>query len=238
MKTAIKAAGSIALFTPLPSPAVSDKDELERIIVMDHARWENVVEYRYIGKLTQREAQSIDIKERGYENKLSAERIEEILSEYDNIRKFHYFSNGEGRLITRRLIEPTSDELRDYEGFVNSFSGHHGINLIRKVYSEFTDKTDGFNYDFKGYESLSDPVYLHPAVLLSGKKEGVCFDKAFALSDIYLKLGLNAKIVTAYENGSSPLDNHAWSRLYLDGAKFDLDPTWYKEFTVLRRVGA
>jgi len=40
MKTAIKAAGSIALFTPLPSPAVSDKDELERIIVMDHARWE------------------------------------------------------------------------------------------------------------------------------------------------------------------------------------------------------
>jgi len=86
-----------------------------------------------------------------------------------------------------------------------------------------------------GFGLMGDPV-IHPAALLSRREKGVCIDKAFALQDIYKKVGFKVKLPAGRPLGNDVSKSHMWDRLYLNNNFFDLDPAFYEDFKVVRRI--
>ena len=114
--------------------------------------------------------------------------------------------------------EPTKTELKDYLKFIKSFSRYHGGDLLRKIHDELWYKT------FPAYQEKEKWELIHPAVLISCRKQGNCVDKSFALADICDSYGLKTKFPVATSIESNPF-KHMWVRFYTKKSYVDLDPT-------------
>lgn len=211
------------------------------IIQKEPYTWNNIKEYDYAGKLTQREEMSNRIKELAETGeKFDKKDIEAIILAMDDNVKCNFFieNDGSSYFAFENFVNPTPSELKDYDTFVNKFHSTNlkDLDLIKRVYENFQTKVGGvesnkLNGEGWGYFSNDKP--LHPAVLLSKREKGVCADKAFALYDIYTKLGIKTKLITGDRIGGTI--SHMWVRVYRGDESFDLDPTLYDQFTLLER---
>ena len=79
---------------------------------------------------------------------------------------------------------------------------------------------------------------MHPAVLLSGRMgQGICRDRALALSAIYRRFGFEIKLPHGInvEEGKNKGIGHIWCRAFTqEGSFVDLDAN-YERFTLVRR---
>ena len=208
--------------------------------------WDNIKEYDYAGKLTEKELMSSRIEELAETGmKFDKKDIEAILSAMNNNDKFNYFIEKNKLSLFgscfgyANFINPTPSELNDYKNFVDQFNHNNlkDLDLIKAVYEAFQAKIGGLesnNTNGQGWGILSNDKPLHPAVLLSEREKGVCADKAFALYDIYTQLGVKTKLVTGNRIGG--INSHMWVRVCTGNEPFDLDPTFYAYFRPLNRV--
>lgn len=229
---AIAGTASLSAFNAL----ANENYNIDNLVEKEPFEWTDIKCYEYWGKLTYRQVHERKVKEGFYSN-VKKEDIEALLSGADNSTKLDFFVSEEN-IKGYDIPEPTTVELKQYHAFVAQLNvdKKRGLEKIKFVYEKFQKKTGGtafYNHENGGVGFLGEQP-LHPASIIAGKKAGVCFDKAFALYDIYSRLGFKCKICTGETVPKSKI-YHAWVRVYLDNAEIDLDPTIYDNFKILRR---
>jgi transglutaminase-like putative cysteine protease len=230
-KMAAAAAAKIA-FSSMPALAFGEEQGIEALVEQEPYKWKNIQEYEYLGNMTEREAGEEEL-ERGYTKKELFEASKHTL---DDTQRLHYFSGRGSSIAFHDFVKPIPSEVREYNAFLRNLSGRRGMDLVREAYDSFQRKIGGTastGFEKAGVGAYGSPLF-HPAVIVSGRGKGICADKAFALYDILRKKGIDARVVSGKIVGQK--DMHMWTRVYLDGDSFDLDPTWYEDFRVLRRT--
>lgn len=196
--------------------------------------WTDITEYTYKGLMTTREYERKRFEEGVFE--ATKEEFESYANRYldDRVEMYWLGKEGSARGFAKlRGKEPDKTDIQEYNKFIESFKDYKK-DLVEKVYVEFQKKIGGKNNFDDSYANIEDlgQELVHPAVLLSQKQKGICLDKAFALLDIYTKLGVDAKLVTGFGDKKG----HAWVRIYEGKKCYDLDPTKDEGFTPRRYI--
>ena len=222
--------GAMSLF-PSFATASHDARKIEGLPVTDERNlFSDLSTIHYYGYFTRGEFKA-ELSSKGYSG---------ILPPGKNNGKLHWFlsaneTNGRRRIFNTPFVEPTQREIYDYYKFFNSFSRYDGFDLAKRIYDSFQNKTYNFGKEKGEGWFLGKSTPLHPAVLLSGREgRGVCADKAFALYDLYARHKLKViPVMGTFRNKIS--EAHMWDRIFTEKNYFDLDPTWNREFVLLRR---
>ncbi len=222
--------GAISLLPSFAAAGHNEKNIKELSVTDEKNLFSDLSKIHYYGYFTREEFKEW-MNSRGYSG---------ILPPGKSDGKLHWFLSANEANRTRRIfntpfVEPTQKEIIDYFRFFNSFSKYGEFDLAREIYDSFQNKTHNFKKEEGDGWFLGKSTPLHPAVLLSGRKGGgVCADKAFALYDLCARQKLNIiPVMGNFKNRT--FEAHMWDRIYSNGNYFDLDPTWNREFKLLRR---
>lgn len=253
MRNTAKVAAGIYLTSILPRQAYGSQNPnftIDDMITKEANKWSDINIVEYLGQITHCECRQWLVKKAGLET-APKEELEQMLKICDNETKLHFFTAVEWTYAVRQMIEPTAKEYADYLDFIGEMGGiaskigysanshtKKTVYLLRKVYHAFQEKIGGTTAGdpTRGWGITSNSIIISPAVLLSGREKGCCTDKAFALSDIYNRSGIKSRICEGSSSDDSGKFWHAWVRAYINNTFVDLDPTWYDNFKMLRRI--
>lgn len=136
---------------------------------------------------------------------------------------YYYNAQGQVTALTRSYVKPLyiytgSDRIQKLAEF-NNYAQKiinkipTGVSDVEKALFVFDFFTINFSYSYSGNYNYN-PYWLFMS------KDGVCQAYALGYEYVMQKLGIPVQFV------SSPDMNHAWVQIYVNGAWYNVDPTW------------
>ncbi|MGV8161837.1 MAG: hypothetical protein ACP5N2_00715 [Candidatus Nanoarchaeia archaeon] len=192
---------------------------------------------------------------KSYENNVAESIVRQILEIHNDENKNHEVllidSNGSGFYMQHKLLPASGREEYKYAQFIEEVKALdvpslEKIAIVYEIFSKNRGDKKHNDPDELYAQRKEEPLFFKtqdlysPALIFSGNKAGVCFDRANALVDAYKRMGIDVCMAESKvrKDGTDAGVGHAWVRIALPDAdgnvlSFDLDNMWYKHFKML-----